>query len=138
MISLEKTADEKMASEIYGAMSPEQRVAVYQHKNAYEFCQHIEDVPTRQKVAVCLGFLCSMGFPHTVEQAYGLRCPACGRDEEVTVHVLMACRLFPDGSEIIQGDHEWTDDSPALCNNEECNFTGTVRDFDVKQQKKER
>jgi hypothetical protein len=52
--------------------------------------------------------------------------PECGSDERIEIEMTVWGELHPYGTEI-DGDHEWTDESPCRC--AECEHAGTVRDF---------
>lgn len=60
------------------------------------------------------------------------RCPKCGNNNDLCVNAIVTVQLsfFEDGeiegSEPVDGNHEWDDDSPMFCG---CGFKGQVRDF---------
>jgi hypothetical protein len=61
---------------------------------------------------------------------FDLKCPRCGADDHIDVAATVWVRLCPDGTDIFNahsGDHEWDDDSAAVCC--ACDYVGTVRDF---------
>jgi hypothetical protein len=62
--------------------------------------------------------------------AIGLRCPECGKGDEIDIAATVWVRLCPDGSDVTQaanGDHEWEDTSPVKCC--ACGYHGTVTTF---------
>jgi hypothetical protein len=62
--------------------------------------------------------------------AFGLRCPACGKGDEIDIAATVWVRLCPDGSDVTQaanGDHEWSNQSGAVCAS--CGHPGNVNDF---------
>lgn len=64
----------------------------------------------------------------TAGNQWDLRCPGCGRDDEIDIAAAVWVRLCPDGTDDTlahNGDHEWDDDSPAYCH--ACDFQGEVR-----------
>jgi hypothetical protein len=61
---------------------------------------------------------------------FGLRCPKCGRGDEIDIAATVWVRLCPDGTDIFaaaNGDHEWSDHSGAVCI--ACGYSGNVSDF---------
>lgn len=73
----------------------------------------------------------------TVRSFWGMACPACGEDSRIDVDALVALRLTPDGTDIMQSgssSEEWDDDSPAICC--ACGHSGTVDDFTIKEEQK--
>jgi hypothetical protein len=65
----------------------------------------------------------------TVFEEWEMRCPQCDRDDHIDVCVNVWVRLCPDGTYIDAADHEWDQDSLALC--ARCSFSGSVRDFQI-------
>jgi hypothetical protein len=63
-----------------------------------------------------------------------MRCPKCGSKDHICIVALVTVRLTTnedgavEGSEPVNGDHEWHGDSPAFCDS--CNRAGCVLDFD--------
>ena len=69
---------------------------------------------------------------HRVMHAWHLACPTCGSDDDVQISVTVFARLHVEGTEIVDGDHEWDDDSAAMCG--QCRQTGLVADFRTDQE----
>src|SRR5271166_6250716 len=64
---------------------------------------------------------------------WNIACPKCGEGcEEIAIQIPVWVRLTPDGSEVQDGDHDWSEDSPAECVS--CGFKGTVKDFETKEE----
>lgn len=64
------------------------------------------------------------------------RCPKCGNQDIVVTALVDVALSFDDfgdleGSEPVDANHEWDDDSPARCDRAACRHDGTVRDFCV-------
>ena len=71
-----------------------------------------------------------MPTAQTVSATWNMACPACGDDEQIDIAATVYIRLCLDGTDISaaeNGDHEWTENSPAQCCT--CGYTGTVRQF---------
>jgi hypothetical protein len=57
-------------------------------------------------------------------------CPKCGGSDDiqivalVTVRLIQSEKLGTEGSEPVDSDHEWTEQSAAWCG--ECNWSGKV------------
>jgi hypothetical protein len=62
---------------------------------------------------------------------WGLRCPKC-ESSEIAIQIKVWVRLFPDGSEVQDGDQEWEHDSPAVCI--DCDFEGKVSDWQAPEE----
>jgi len=61
---------------------------------------------------------------------FGLRCPECGKGDEIDIAATVWVRLCPDGTDVTaatNGDHEWCNQSGALC--AACGHAGNVSDF---------
>jgi hypothetical protein len=61
-----------------------------------------------------------------------MTCPQCGDDDRIDIAATVYVRLGLDGTDVAEtenGDHEWDDDSTAVCN--ACGHTGTVRSFNT-------
>lgn len=59
----------------------------------------------------------------------GLKCPKCGQEDMLKITGVTTFEVTDDGT----GDHddvEWDDDSPCSCPG--CEYTGKLRDFEVK------
>ena len=68
----------------------------------------------------------------SVAKEWHLRCPKCGRDDQLDIEALVMVRLTPDGTdadESISGDHTWGDDSVIVC--AACDHTAKVKDFTI-------
>ena len=64
---------------------------------------------------------------------FGLRCPDCGRSDEIDIAATVWVRLCPEGTDVTaaeNGDHEWENSSSAKCC--ACGHDGTVAEFGVK------
>lgn len=62
------------------------------------------------------------------EDQWGLRCPKCkATSEDIVIQVKVWVRLYDNGSEVQDGDHEWNDASRAVC--DACDFEGLVANF---------
>jgi len=64
---------------------------------------------------------------------FGLRCPECGKGDEIDIAATVWVRLCPDGTDIFEaqnGDHEWEDASAAKCCS--CGHDGVVSEFSTK------
>jgi hypothetical protein len=71
----------------------------------------------------------------TLDNAYGMRCPDCRRSDEIDISAAVWVRLCSDGTDAAEagnGDHEWDNDSAAVCHS--CGHAGTVREFDAGNQ----
>jgi hypothetical protein len=64
----------------------------------------------------------------TVKDAWGLECPKCKSDESLHLCVEVFAALTPDGTEIDGGDHHWDHESACSCHEEECDWSGIVRE----------
>lgn len=61
---------------------------------------------------------------------FDLRCPKCGKTDEIDVSAPIWARVTEDGTDSdlsANGGHEWNDDSPARC--AACCHSGKVREF---------
>jgi hypothetical protein len=68
---------------------------------------------------------------------FGLRCPMCGRGDEIDIAATVWVRLCPDGTDVTaaaNGDHEWCNQSSALC--AACGHGGSVSDFSGSGERK--
>jgi hypothetical protein len=65
----------------------------------------------------------------TVAEAWGLRCPDCGHDDELEIQVRTWAVLTPEGTlaSDTNGSEEWDDASLCMCGI--CQHEGRVRDF---------
>ncbi|MGH9808302.1 MAG: hypothetical protein ACRD9W_13765 [Terriglobia bacterium] len=64
---------------------------------------------------------------------FGLRCPHCGRSDEIDIAATVWVRLCPDGTDVTaaaNGDHDWEQGSSAKCC--ACGYHATVAEFRVK------
>ena len=57
----------------------------------------------------------------------GMQCPKCGSFGPFEIAALLTVRVTDDGSEVPPQDHDWHDDSPAVC--VACLFTARVAHF---------
>lgn len=65
-----------------------------------------------------------------LDNIFGMKCPDCGRSDEIDVAATIWVRLCRDGTDVTEaenGDHEWTDTSAASCAS--CGQHGTVASF---------
>lgn len=61
---------------------------------------------------------------------FGLRCPDCGKGDQIDIAATVWVRLCPDGTDVTQaanGDHEWSNQSGAAC--AACGHASKVTDF---------
>lgn len=63
---------------------------------------------------------------------FGMSCPKCKKDDGIAIVIKAWAMLTPDGTDpddeaCPDYDHEWDDDSPAMCVN--CGHTGKVLNF---------
>jgi hypothetical protein len=68
----------------------------------------------------------------SVKNEWNMDCPACGDDAQIDIGATVYVRLCVDGTDIAaaeNGNHEWNDDSTALCCG--CGHAGTVRNFTI-------
>jgi len=66
---------------------------------------------------------------------FDMKCPRCGRNDEIDIAATVWVRLCHDGTSIFDahnGDHEWSDDSPAFCC--ACDYAGTAGNFTPAQR----
>ncbi len=66
----------------------------------------------------------------SIDNAFGMKCQKCGASDEIDVAAKVWIRLCPDGTDVTaaaSGDHEWDDDSNAVCVT--CGHHGTVASF---------
>jgi hypothetical protein len=71
----------------------------------------------------------------TVLAEWGMRCPQCNSDDSIDIQMHVFGRLLPDGTDVSEpddGSHDWDKDSLAVC--AECQFAGTVSDFEVDEK----
>ena len=59
----------------------------------------------------------------TVKETWGMQCPKCGNDEELSVAMRVWGDLTPDGTDIDGGDHEWDGNSDCICS---CGWAGNA------------
>lgn len=65
-----------------------------------------------------------------IDNDFGMKCPDCGRSDQIDVAATVWVRLCPDGTDVYEaenGDHEWSGDSTAKCCS--CDHVGTVATF---------
>jgi hypothetical protein len=63
---------------------------------------------------------------------FGMKCPSCGSSDEIDIAATVWVRLCRDGTDVTtaaNGDHEWDNDSAAVCCG--CGHSGLVRNFDL-------
>lgn len=68
----------------------------------------------------------------TLDNDFGMKCPNrdCGASDQIDVAATVWVRLCHNGTDVTEaenGDHEWTDDSRAVCCT--CGHTATVSRF---------
>jgi hypothetical protein len=64
------------------------------------------------------------------DNCFDMKCPDCGRTDEIDIAATVYVRLYPDGTDALtarNGDHEWGNHSPAVCC--ACEYAGTVGEF---------
>lgn len=61
-----------------------------------------------------------------IGNSFGLTCPECKKGDNLRLAFNGLCSLTIDGTED-DGDHEWDNDSFAMCRN--CDWQGTVREL---------
>jgi hypothetical protein len=66
----------------------------------------------------------------TVKDQWGMCCPVCEEDYNLSVDFIGTAELTPDGT-VDAGDHEWGDDSVCWCS---CGWKGHVCDARVANQ----
>lgn len=71
----------------------------------------------------------------TLAAEWGLRCPACGRDDSLEIELRVWAALSADGTELIDDHHDWDQQSSCRCT--ACSFTARVRDFSIDHQAKQ-
>lgn len=70
--------------------------------------------------------------PPTIASEWGLACPDCGQDDNIEVELRVWATLSVDGTEIVDGDHEW--DRRSWCRCSACDRYGMVREFSTDNQ----
>lgn len=60
---------------------------------------------------------------------FNFKCPKCGDTESLVIEAITTIKLFSDGTEPVDGTHEWTDESVTSCGH--CEWTGTVKELEV-------
>lgn len=63
----------------------------------------------------------------------GLKCPKCGSYEPFAIVTTSWAKVYDDGVEGTE-DHEWSGESPCVCLNYDCKFSGKVKDFEPKRK----
>ncbi len=69
----------------------------------------------------------------SVAKCWNMRCPKCGDHECIDIAANVWVRLFPDGTDVHEaanGDHEWDNDSIAICHS--CRHAATVRNVEIR------
>ncbi len=62
----------------------------------------------------------------SVASEWGMTCPVCSDDSDLSVEVRIMAKMLGDGSTDADGDHEWDDGSPCQCG---CGYTARAGDF---------
>lgn len=57
----------------------------------------------------------------------GVACPSCGQEDRFKIVARIMCEVTDDGSEPIDGNHEWDDESVCVC--PDCDHTGILKEF---------
>lgn len=65
---------------------------------------------------------------------FEMRCPKCGSEDDISVAATIWVRLYSNGGDV-DGDQEWTDDSPCQCR--DCGHEATVKDFQQEEKDKD-
>ena len=68
----------------------------------------------------------------TVAAEWGLRCPACGRDDGLQIELRVWAALSVDGTELVDDHHDW--DCKSRCRCSACTYIAEVRDFSIDHQ----
>jgi hypothetical protein len=67
----------------------------------------------------------------SMTNAFDMRCPNCGAEDCIDIQARLWVHVTDDGTDpdaSDNGNHEWTQDSPALCT--ACGYCWRVRDFE--------
>jgi hypothetical protein len=67
----------------------------------------------------------------SMTNVFDMRCPNCGADDCIDIQARLWVRVTAEGTDADaseNGDHEWTQDSPAHCT--ACGYCRRVRDFE--------
>jgi hypothetical protein len=62
----------------------------------------------------------------------GIRCPGCKQEDEFMIEALVSVRVTDDETEDQGADYEWDDARTCAC--PECEFLGTIKDFQMENQ----
>lgn len=65
----------------------------------------------------------------SVAEVWGMRCPICGSDESLEIRAYVSVKLCANGTDtddVVDGGHEWDDESDCFCTS--CADGFTVRD----------
>jgi hypothetical protein len=65
----------------------------------------------------------------SVRDEWKMQCPKCGKDDRILITGTTALRLGHDGTEPVDGYHNWEPSSACRCDH--CNFDGIVADFET-------
>jgi hypothetical protein len=68
-----------------------------------------------------------MSNPETVGNQFGHLCPKCKQGDCLSVVARIWVGLEPDGTDPLNSDHEWDENSAAYCSN--CEWHGRASDF---------
>lgn len=68
----------------------------------------------------------------SVRDNFDMECPSCHKDNGLIITAHVEVRLRPDGSDTIDCNHEWDNDSCCRCDN--CQWSGRVKDCDTSLQ----
>ena len=71
--------------------------------------------------------------PETVASVWGLRCPHCGRDDQLTVE-LSTWAVFTPAGTVHDGQADY--DSDSTCNCMACERVGSLSDFEIARRPK--
>lgn len=65
----------------------------------------------------------------TVRETFGLACPKCGRDDQISIRCEIWVDVTPDGTERVGDDHDY--DERNVCGCLACHYVSTVGRFQV-------
>lgn len=71
-----------------------------------------------------------MSNGNTLQDAFGMCCPACGNDQLLQVTITCTALLSINGTEDL-GDHDW--DAGSDCECPDCGHAAKVADFAAKE-----
>lgn len=66
----------------------------------------------------------------SVRETWNMECPECKSDEHLEVTVQISARLTGEGTILIDGDHEWDENSYCFCRR--CFWGESAATFQIK------